>query len=153
MPLYLQAVSILIPPPPQECSPENKCRGAQMMGNIADLILQSGTSPELIQQAESWANKGLEVASVVRNSSRAKHDVCEIAYAFMLFNLGRIREISKDYGKAKELFTASLEQSKAIGLEEGIEHAEDGLRSLGSDQNTALPSIKPTHGGVQKDIS
>ena len=65
-----------------------------MMGNIADLILQSGTSPELIQQAESWANKGVEVASAVRNSSRAKHDVCEIAYAFMLFNLGRIREVS-----------------------------------------------------------
>lgn len=49
-------------------------------------------------------------------------------------------QISQDFGKAKELFTASLEQSKAIGLEEGIEHAEDGLRSLGSDanQNTAL---------------
>lgn len=65
-----------------------------MMGNIADLILQSGTSPELIQQAESWANKGVEVASAARNSSRAKHDVCEITYAFMLFNLGRIREVS-----------------------------------------------------------
>lgn len=112
MPLYLQAVSILIPPPPQETSPENKCRGewdvvsilettlticlsgAQMMGNIANLILESGTSPELIQQAESWANKGLEVASAVRNSSRTKHEACEIAYAFMLFNLGRIREVS-----------------------------------------------------------
>ena len=64
-------------------------------------------------------------------------------------------QLSKDFEKAKELFTASLEQSKAIGLEEGIEHAEDGLRSLGSDtnQSTALPPVKPTHDGVQKDIS
>lgn len=64
-------------------------------------------------------------------------------------------QISKDFGKAKELFTASLEQSKAIGLAEGIKHAEDGLRSLGSDANhiTALPPVKPTHDRVQKDIS
>lgn len=63
------------------------------MGNIADLILQTGTSPELIQQADSWANKGLEVASAARKGSRTKHEACEIAYAFMLFNLGRIREV------------------------------------------------------------
>ena len=31
MPLMLQAVSILIPPAPQESSPEDKCRGQSLL--------------------------------------------------------------------------------------------------------------------------
>jgi len=35
-----------------------------------------------------------------------------------------------DKPKAKEYFTSSLEQSKAIGMREGVVHAEEALRQL-----------------------
>lgn len=93
MPLYLQAISILIPPPPQISSAEDQCRAAQLMGNISELILRTRNDPEAIVQAESWANKGLEVASRVRKSTLVKHPSCEVAYAYMLYNLGMIRDV------------------------------------------------------------
>jgi hypothetical protein len=93
MPLYLQAISILIPPPPQVSSAEDQCRASQLMGNISELILRTRNDPESIVQAESWATKGLEVASRVRKSTLVKHPSCEVAYAYMLYNLAAIRDV------------------------------------------------------------
>lgn len=98
MPLYLQAVSILIPPPPQVTPADDQCRGAQLMGNISELILRTSINPEAVVQAEAWANKGLEVASRVRKSTFTTHPVCEQAYAMMLYNLAMIRDVSGQLG-------------------------------------------------------
>lgn len=62
------------------------------MGNVADLILRRSTSSEAITQAESWAKKGLEVTSAAR-MSRSAIDVCEVAYAVLLYNFAMIREV------------------------------------------------------------
>ena len=94
MPLYLQAISILIPPPPQVTSADDQCRAAQLMGNIAELILRTSMEPASVEQAESWVNKGLEVASRVRKSTFRTHSICEHAYAMMLYNLAMIRDVS-----------------------------------------------------------
>lgn len=94
MPLYLQAISILIPPPPHVTPADDQCRGAQLMGNISELILRRSMSPDAVVQAESWANKGLEVASRLRKSGFTAHPVCEQAYAMMLYNLAMIRDVS-----------------------------------------------------------
>ncbi|TFK38114.1 hypothetical protein BDQ12DRAFT_606466 [Crucibulum laeve] len=146
MPLYLQAVSILIPPTPQKSSADDRCRGAQMMGNIAKLILRKDSSKETIAQAESWAKKGLEVADVSRKSLR-KHEICDIAYAMMLYNLAMIREMAGDGEKARALLTESMNHSKEIGLREGVTHAEEALRALDSDNvkfNSVLPGAQIT---------
>lgn len=139
MPLYLQAISILMPPPPQSTTAEDQCRAAQLMGNISELILRTKNDPESLVQAEAWANKGLEIASRVRKGSFTTHPVCEVAYACMLFNLGMIREMSGDQTKARELFTQSLDQSRIIGLHEGIENAEKAIHELGRE--TSTPTI------------
>ncbi|RXW13771.1 hypothetical protein EST38_g12084 [Candolleomyces aberdarensis] len=106
MPLYLQAISILIPPPPQVSSAEDQCRAAQLMGNISELILRTRNDPEAIVQAESWATKGLEVASRGRKSTLVKHPSCEVAYACMLYNLAMIRDMAGDSHSARQLFVS-----------------------------------------------
>ncbi|KAJ2925252.1 hypothetical protein H1R20_g11828, partial [Candolleomyces eurysporus] len=141
MPLYLQAISILIPPPPQVSSAEDQCRAAQLMGNISELILRTRNDPESIVQAESWATKGLEVASRVRKSTLVKHPSCEVAYACMLYNLAMIRDMAGDSHSARQLFDKSLDQSRSIGLEEGIQSAERAIKELASGSQPATMSF------------
>ncbi|KAF8149961.1 hypothetical protein B0H34DRAFT_802091 [Crassisporium funariophilum] len=144
LPLYLQAVTILIPPAPAKSAPEDRCRGAQLMGNIAELILHNGLSPEAVLQAESWAQKGLDVVTSARQFSTSnKHDVCEVAYAVLLYNVAMLRELSGDRGRARDLFMDSLDQSKSIGLDEGIKHAQDALSSLDSGVGRVKPLSMP----------
>ncbi|KAF9484755.1 hypothetical protein BDN70DRAFT_871998 [Pholiota conissans] len=143
LPLYLQAISILLPPAPGISSIEDKCRGAQLMGNIAELILRNTPkdehSSEAIFQAESWARKGLEIVSAARKASPKKCDVCEEAYAVLLYNMAMVRKLSGDEDRACQLLKESLEHSKAIGLEEGIKHANGALNGV----NTNLEEPKP----------
>ncbi|KAH6918040.1 hypothetical protein BKA70DRAFT_1554198 [Coprinopsis sp. MPI-PUGE-AT-0042] len=138
MPLYLQAIAILIPPPPQVSSADDQCRASQIMANISELILRASTPPdsptpppEALRQAESWASKAMEVAARVRKGSFMTHSVCEYAYAFALFNLGSIKEMSGNETEAKELYARTLEHSRAIGFEEGIVNAKDALKNAG----------------------
>ena len=66
------------------------------MGNIAELILRNhdggNVDPDVLAQAESWARKGLEVTISARVSS-IKRDVCEEAFAVLLYNLAMVRKV------------------------------------------------------------
>lgn len=67
------------------------------MGNIAELILRNhgsgNVNPDDLAQAESWARKGLELTISARQGSAIKHDVCEEAFAMLLYNLAMVREV------------------------------------------------------------
>lgn len=138
MPLYLQAISILIPPSPQVSSADDQCRAAELMGNISELIVRTSTPrdspnppPESLRQAESWASKAAKVADRARKASFGANTVCEMAYAFALFNLGTIKEMSGDEVQAKLLFTQSLDRSTASGFEDGTVNARAALKNVG----------------------
>ncbi|KAG5637353.1 hypothetical protein H0H81_004865 [Sphagnurus paluster] len=138
MPLYLQAISILVPPPPQYSSDEDRCRGAQLMSNLSELIIRSQPqlTEETLHQAEAWAAKGLEITVYAKEHAAANKAVdptCELAFAVALFNVAALRRIAGDKDEATKLFAMSLKQSRTIGLESGIEHAEEALRQLGSE--------------------
>ncbi|KAF8884866.1 hypothetical protein CPB85DRAFT_1337628 [Mucidula mucida] len=131
LPLYLQAIFILIPPPPQESPPEDQCRGAQLMGNISELILHrpGKLTPERLNQAESWAKQALGTLQ----KTRKLHEpipICEVAYAAALFNVGFMREIAGDKSMASRFYTKGLEHSRAIGMQEGVTAAEESLKRL-----------------------
>lgn len=50
-----------------------------------------------------------------------------------------------DSNSARRLFVESLDQSKSIGLEEGIQNAERAIRELGIERRLATPfSGSPT---------
>ncbi|KIK60118.1 hypothetical protein GYMLUDRAFT_85491 [Collybiopsis luxurians FD-317 M1] len=52
MPLYLNAISLLVPPAPKKSSVDDRRRDAQLMTNLSELIMRG--TPTL--QAEAWAS-------------------------------------------------------------------------------------------------
>jgi hypothetical protein len=67
------------------------------MGNIAELLLRGQSrekmSPEVLAQAESWARKGLDIVTTTRKRSSAPLDICEEAFAVLLYNVALVKEV------------------------------------------------------------
>ncbi|EKM77321.1 hypothetical protein AGABI1DRAFT_115251 [Agaricus bisporus var. burnettii JB137-S8] len=132
MPLMLQAVSILIPPSPQESTPEDKCRGAQLMTSISEMIVRNKLTRETVQQAEQWAMKGLEVVVTTRKASKEPIGICEVSYAVQLFNMASLRAIGGDINKAKDLFARAANQAKLIGYKSLVDTSNQAIEDLNS---------------------
>lgn len=68
------------------------------MGNVAELLVRNldskNATPEAVSQAEAWAKKGLEVVIAARKISPIEVDVCEEAFAVLLYNVAMIREVN-----------------------------------------------------------
>ncbi|KAG6876858.1 hypothetical protein C0992_011531 [Termitomyces sp. T32_za158] len=133
MPLYLQAISVLVPPSPEDTTDEERCRGAQLMANLSELIIRNQAKPteEILRQAEAWALKGLQITMRAKEKLPHIDSTCELAFAVTLYNVAALRRMAGDIQEAKKLFALTLKQSKSIGLQTGIEHAEQALRELG----------------------
>jgi len=57
-----------------------------------------------------------------------------------------IQKMAGDQSKARQLFTESLDQSKSIGLNEGIHNAERAISNLGrgpAQVSSLLPESQP----------
>ncbi|KAG6837089.1 hypothetical protein H0H93_014981 [Arthromyces matolae] len=133
MPLYLQAISVLVPQAPKTSTDEERCRGAQLMANLSELIIRNEPKipEETLHQAEAWALQGLQITMKAKEKLSTINPTCELAFAVALFNVAALRRMAGDTGEAKRLFTLSLKQSKTIGLQSGVEHSEQALRELG----------------------
>ncbi|KAJ3711304.1 hypothetical protein C8R42DRAFT_728650 [Lentinula raphanica] len=118
MPLYLHAISLLIPPAPKKSSPEDRCRAASLMTHLSSLVLNSRPPAQSVDdqksthvhQAESWAKQALAVATQARteilhppqrsrffggggrDDSSVDAEFCDRVYAAALFNLGVFKE-------------------------------------------------------------
>ncbi|ETW78062.1 hypothetical protein HETIRDRAFT_325616 [Heterobasidion irregulare TC 32-1] len=146
VPLYLQAISLLVPPPNsgKHVSAAEICRGAQLMSNLSELLMRGSPSPQKVHQAELWAKQGLSVIEKTQKNARGSRSeseglqICEEVLAVTLFNLASIREVSQDLPAARELFQRSLDQSKRIGLREGVSQARLALHRLERTQEHSL---------------
>ncbi|KAL0581357.1 hypothetical protein V5O48_000733 [Marasmius crinis-equi] len=130
MPLYLQAISLLIPPSPKKSSPEERCRGAQLMGNLSELLMRGAPTPERIHQAEAWAAQSLAVLQKARGETNGTIGTCEMAYAVALFNVAAFKEMAKDFSTARKLYKEGLDQSRAISMQDGVVEASEALKRL-----------------------
>ncbi|KAG0704978.1 hypothetical protein DFH29DRAFT_1034404 [Suillus ampliporus] len=142
MPLYLQAISLLLPPKAHNIPVEDRCRAAQLMNNLSELIMRRPPTPEVRAQAEAWARQALGIIERVPaqpSSSRRLgwgqpaddgREVCEQALGAVLFNLGSLREMSSDLDGARELFEKSAEQCSKVGIREGVVEAQEALRRV-----------------------
>ncbi|KAJ3935291.1 MAG: hypothetical protein NXY57DRAFT_958307 [Lentinula lateritia] len=140
MPLYLQAISLLIPPAPKKSTPEDRCRGAQLMGNLSEMIMRRPPSPDTLHQAEAWASQALAVTKKARAESSKPIDPCEEVYAAALFNLATFRNMAGDRNVARNLYRDGLEQARSIGLSEGVVEASRALHRL--DMGESEPGQK-----------
>ena len=123
MPLYLQAISLLLPPNMVNVNIEDRCEGtstsfprlilsptwhlpvaAQLMNNLSELIMRRPPSPEIRHQAEAWARQAYGLIERVRetplprrgwfsSSSEQSREVCDQVLGVVLFNLGTLREV------------------------------------------------------------
>lgn len=75
VPLYVQAISMLLPtkkgeaakgssPPPPPPTVADRCHAAILMNNISQALTQFHTDPETMQRAVAWAMKGLDLVSL-----------------------------------------------------------------------------------------
>jgi len=144
LPLFLQAVSFLVPPSPRASSPANRCRGAQTMSSISDLIIRANPTSDGIAQAESWSRKALDITTDARNKLRQESSkwfirtpetdpTCELALAVSLYNIGVFRAMVKDKDEATRFLKLSLKQSRSIGLKQGSAAAEQVLSRVEHD--------------------
>ncbi|TFK49177.1 hypothetical protein OE88DRAFT_1663615 [Heliocybe sulcata] len=135
MTLYLQAISILMPPAGSgnTTSAEDSCRAAQLMSSLSELIMRRTPTPENLHQAEAWAQQALAVVNKTVKTARGDPEQiagCEAALGAVLFNLGSLREMNNDHAAAKDYFTTSLQQSNRIQSQEGMLEAANALRRL-----------------------
>ncbi|KAI0828665.1 hypothetical protein BC628DRAFT_1316098 [Trametes gibbosa] len=140
--LYLQAVGMLMQPPPNQknASIEDRCRGAQLMNNLSDLMVR-GPPPTNLKYAESWAQQAQGVIEKTRTLPGAQQEteamaLCEQTLTAVLYNLGALLEMGGKYDAARQAFQDSLEQAKRIGMRSGAMEARGALRRLERSVNT-----------------
>ncbi|KAJ7033660.1 hypothetical protein C8F04DRAFT_613015 [Mycena alexandri] len=128
VPLYQQGVTLLVSDSGGAPIPiEDLCRGAQLMNNIAELIIRGDPTPERQQDAETWAQNALATLQLARKGAKEAVPTCEHALAVALFNAGMLRELAGDQKRARSFFLAAFEQSKSSAMEEGVAAAKDAL--------------------------
>jgi hypothetical protein len=67
--------------------------GAQLMNNIAELIVRGDPTTERQKYAESWAQKALSILQTTRKNTKEPIPTCELALSVALFNAGMLREV------------------------------------------------------------
>ncbi|KAH8087148.1 hypothetical protein BXZ70DRAFT_541465 [Cristinia sonorae] len=134
IPLYLSALSILLPPNSHHASAETKCQGAHIMNSLASSLAQASTTPERLPKAEAWAKKAIAVVTSVRSSSVQEDPEvlgqCDAVLVAALFNMGSLKESGGSIDEAKEWYTSAQKQATSIKMREGIIESEQALRRL-----------------------
>ncbi|KAJ6487879.1 hypothetical protein C8R45DRAFT_994729 [Mycena sanguinolenta] len=134
IPLYIQGISLLVPDDGTKSPPEDMCQGAQLMNNIAELLVRGNLTPERQAQAETWAHKALSLLSSGRKNTKEPIPTCELALCAALFNAGMLRELAGDAERARSFFTAAFQQSNSFGADEGVAVAKEAIERLNSKQ-------------------
>ncbi|KAG6377623.1 hypothetical protein JVT61DRAFT_15441 [Boletus reticuloceps] len=141
MPLYLQAISLLLPPNAGNVPIKDRCEAAQLMNNLSELIMRRPPSPEIRHQAQAWARQAYGLIERVdkmplprrgwfSSSGEQSREVCDQVLGVVLFNLGMLREMDNDHATARSLYKQSLEQCERVGMKEGVLQTKRGLRRI-----------------------
>ena len=90
---------MLMQPPPgkKDAGVEDRCRAAQIMNNLSDVMVRA-PPPASLHQAESWARQARGVIEKTRTLPGTSKDaeglaLCEQTLAAVLFNLGALLEV------------------------------------------------------------
>ncbi|KAI6029596.1 hypothetical protein BKA83DRAFT_4220856 [Pisolithus microcarpus] len=136
MPLYLQAISLLLPPGMQNVSIQDRCEAAQLMNNLSELIMRRPPTPEIRHQAEAWARKALDVIEVTGKmplprsgwfsyfEDTSARSTCDQVLGVVLFNIGMLREMDSDKKAARALFEKSAQQCGRVGMDEALRRVD-----------------------------
>lgn len=82
----------------------------------------------LIENARQWAQKAVDVAAKVTPPERSEE--CDMGCAVATHNLAEFAEMDGNIADARRLYDEAKSLAKAIGFQEGVINAEEGLRRL-----------------------
>jgi len=127
VPLYLRAATLI---------PLDSCHAITLTNNLASSISQQRiplnshtiTRQHLLEDAQKWAERALEIGSAVKPPQRSEE--CDEACVAATHNLGEIAALLGDRKRALERFTEALSLAKGLGMQEGIEAASEAIRRM-----------------------
>ncbi|RQM08029.1 hypothetical protein DH86_00001362 [Scytalidium sp. 3C] len=118
-------------------SPE-QIGGSLEVNNLAISLAQQNPPSEpgqppisrsaLIENARQWAQKAVDVAAKVTPPERSEE--CDMGCAVATHNLAEFAEMDGNIADARRLYDEAKSLAKAIGFQEGVINAEEGLRRL-----------------------
>ncbi|CUS13454.1 unnamed protein product [Tuber aestivum] len=129
-PLYLHAL---------EYMPPNNCHSVVLMNNLSATLSQQATAPTLpvsreqlvADSATPWAQKALKLASSIKAPDRTEE--CDLGCAVATHNLAEFAEILGDRELARQRYLEARSLARAMGAEEGVRRAEEGLKRVGGE--------------------
>ncbi|KAF2744636.1 hypothetical protein M011DRAFT_470237 [Sporormia fimetaria CBS 119925] len=142
-PLFLQALTL--------CPPKS-CHAVVLMNNISSSLAQSTpppvspsstttTSPShfpttpapdratLLTQATQWAQKAIALAADIAPPNRDEE--CDLGCAVATHNLAEFLEMQGRFKEARLKYEEARSVAKAIGFQEGVERAGEGVKRVG----------------------
>ena len=92
---------------------------------------QPTTRKELLETAQRWAQNAYNHAADTKGAARSAE--CDEACIVSLCNLGDIASSLGDFGEARRRFQEARDLSQTLGFNDGLSHAEAGLRRLSQE--------------------
>ncbi|KAK4541486.1 hypothetical protein LTR36_007932 [Oleoguttula mirabilis] len=143
-PLFLQALAL---------HPTKNCHTVVLMNNLASSLAQQSpraaraaqayavsrniderpsgpivTRETMIQNAQTWAQKALDVAAELQPPERDEE--CDLGCAVATHNLGEFAEMMGNVGEAQKRYGEAISVARAIGFQEGVDNSSERLRKL-----------------------
>lgn len=155
IPLYVQCINLLMPANKEsrkrEPTVSDRCQTGILMNNIAQLLVDADKSKAKVDEATSWALKGLDIVAfalrgagwdgkegrgfknIESNDETRTNQVkglCWTAEVALLINLAELARIKKDDCKARELFQRTYLKADQYGMREVRSRAAQALSEL-----------------------
>jgi hypothetical protein len=88
------------------------------------------TRETMIANAQTWAQKAIDVAAQIKPPARDEE--CDVGCAVALHNLGEFAEMKGDLAEAGKKFREAVSLARAVGFLEGVENGEARLKEIES---------------------
>ena len=149
--LFLQALML---------KPVKDCHAVVLMNNLAISLAQqvppteSGSPPpsraQMAEAGRVWARQALALGQNLKPPERTEE--CDMGCAVATHNLAEFAEMEGNVAEARRRYKEAAGLAGAIGFEEGIENANEGLRRLDGG-GSGGPGGKRKKGSWWKTIS
>lgn len=137
LPLYLRALDLIR----EDEGDDPTCKQVVLLNSISGAMAgqahlgaprsqnqQSASQEEIIEAAQAWATKSLQVAARIKPPMRDQE--CDITCVAARYNLGELAELLNKPDVAKKRYTEARALAKELGFEEGISLADAALKRL-----------------------
>lgn len=111
-------------------------RAAQEYASSTTLNTASSAAPQpaatresMIANAQTWAQKALDVAAGI--SPPERDEECDLGCAVATHNLGEFAEMVGDVAEAEKRYREAISIGRAVGFQEGVENSSERSRKLG----------------------